>query len=757
MANFKEEALAYHKGQRPGKIEVVPTKPYATQHDLSLAYSPGVAVPCMAIAEDESLAYDYTSKGNLVAVISNGTAVLGLGNIGPEASKPVMEGKGVLFKIFADIDVFDIEVNTENVEEFIATVKNIAPTFGGINLEDIKAPEAFEIERRLIEELDIPVMHDDQHGTAIVSAAALLNALELAEKQISDVKVVISGAGAASISCAKLYLALGVKQEHIFMFDSKGLINTKRKDIDDRKRQFAVDASFEDLAAAMVNADVFLGLSKGGIVSADMLKSMAANPIVFACANPDPEIGYDLAIATRKDIIMATGRSDHPNQVNNVLGFPYIFRGALDVRATCINEEMKLAAVYAISELAKEPIPEEVGEAYGQRNLQFGRDNIIPKPIDPRLFAKVSTAVAKAAIDSGVAQKPITDFDAYKLELNKRLGIDKKLIRNMTIYAKQSNTKIVFAEAEKYKVLKAAQTVRDQKIATPILLGEQDRIKEIAEEFELNLDGIEILNPKDNSCDDIVNGFALKYFEERKRKGVTLYDARKTMRERNYFGAMMVKEGMADALLSGLTRSYAEVLRPALKVMGTESGTKKVAGMYVVLAKDKPYFFADTTVNLNPSAEDIVEIAVLSHKTVKKFGLEPNLALLSYSNFGSAGGVDAEKMRKAKEILSRDYPEITVDGDIQANFALNEELLSEIFPFSELVGKKANTFIFPNLSAGNIAYKLMDELTGLETIGPILMGMKKSVHVLTHGGSVKDIVNMATIAVMDARFKKNLV
>ena len=754
MANLKEEALAYHNGQRPGKIEVVPTKPYATQHDLSLAYSPGVAEPCKAIAEDESLAYKYTSKGNLVGVISNGTAVLGLGDIGPLASKPVMEGKGILFKVFSDIDVFDIELDAKDPDRFIDTVKALAPTFGGINLEDIKAPEAFYIEERLKAELNIPIMHDDQHGTAIVSAAALINALELAEKKIEEVKVVISGAGAASISCAKLYLSLGVKKEHVFMFDSKGLINTKRTDIDERKAQFAANADYENLAEALKGADVFLGLSKGNMVSAEMLLTMADNPIVFACANPDPEIAYDLAIATRDDIIMATGRSDHPNQVNNVLGFPYIFRGALDVRATSINEEMKLAAVYAIAELAKEPIPEEVSEAYGQRNLQFGRDNIIPKPIDPRLFAKVSIAVAKAAISSGVAQNPITDFEAYKLELNKRLGLDKKLIRNMSMYAKEHNTKIVFAEAEKYKVLKAAQTVRDQKIATPILLGEKAIIEAIAAEFELNLEGLEILNPKDHSCDELVERFALKYYEDRKRKGVTLYDARKIMRERNYFGSMLVKEGIADALLSGLTRSYAEVLRPALRVMGTEANTKKVAGMYVVLSKDKPYFFADTTVNLNPTVDDIVEIAVLSHQTVKKFGIEPSLALLSYSNFGSAGGVDAEKMQKAKAILSRDYPEITVDGDIQANFALNEELLTEIFPFSDLVGKKANTFIFPNLSAGNIAYKLMDELAGLETIGPILMGMKKSVHVLTHGGSVKDIVNMATIAVMDARFKQ---
>ena len=754
MANFKQEALDYHNGKRPGKIEVVPTKPYATQHDLSLAYSPGVAEPCLAIAEDQNKVFDYTSKGNLVAVISNGTAVLGLGDIGPHASKPVMEGKGILFKVFADLDVFDIELDTKDPDKFIETVKILAPTFGGINLEDIKAPEAFYIEERLKAELDIPIMHDDQHGTAIVSAAALINALELAEKKAEDIKVVISGAGAASISCAKLYLALGVKQENVYMFDSKGLIHKGRENLDEKKQLFAngdKDISLED---AMVGADLFLGLSKGDIVTPDMLKSMADNPMVFACANPNPEIAYELAMDTRDDIIMATGRSDHPNQVNNVLGFPYIFRGAMDVRATAINEEMKLAAVYAIANLAKEPIPEEVSEAYGERNLQFGRENIIPKPIDPRLFTRVSMAVAKAAMVSGVARKEIKDFDQYRYELNRRLGLDKKLIRNMTLYAKRSNSKIVFAEAEKYKVLKAAQTVRDQKIATPILLGSKERINEICDEYELDLSGIEILNPKDDSCQDLKDVFAEKYFESRKRKGVTLYDAKKAMRDRNYFGSMMVQEGMADAMLSGLTRSYAEVLRPALKVMGTEADTNKVAGMYVVMAKDKPYFFADTTVNLNPTAEEIVEIAVLTHKTVKKFGIQPNIALLSYSNFGSAIGEDAKKMQEAKKILERDYPNIVVDGDIQANFALDQDLLSEIFPFSDLVGKQVNTFIFPNLSAGNIAYKMMGEMAGLEIIGPILMGMKKSVHVLTHGGSVKDIVNMATIAVMDARFKK---
>lgn len=754
MADIKKEALDYHKRGRPGKIEVIPTKPYGTQHDLALAYSPGVAEPCKEIAADKQKVFDYTSKGNLVGVISNGTAVLGLGDIGPEASKPVMEGKGILFKVFADLDVFDIELDARDPDLFVQTVKALAPTFGGINLEDIKAPEAFEIEERLKKELNIPIMHDDQHGTAIVSAAALINALELAEKDIDKVRVVISGAGAAAISCGRLYIALGVDVNNIVMTDSQGVIKKSRSDLDKRKAEFATSRDIDTLEEALVDADVFLGLSKGNIVDKTMLLSMANNPIVFACANPDPEIPYDLAISTRKDVIMATGRSDHPNQVNNVLGFPYIFRGALDVRATSINEEMKLAAVNALAALAKEPIPEEVSEAYGQRNLKFGKDNIIPKPVDPRLISRVSIAVAKAAIKSGVAQKPIQDWSKYKESLNKRLGLERKLFRNLTIYAQQSKKKVVFAEAEAYKVLRAAQTVLEQRIATPILLGNKAIISEIIEQYKLNLSGVEIIDPKLDDHKALKEKYALDYFESRKRKGVTLYDANKAMTDRNYFGSMLVKNGYADAFVSGLTRSYAEVLRPALRVMGVENGVTKVAGMYVILAKDKPYFFADTTVNSNPTAEEIAEIAHLTYITVKKFGIKPNLALLSYSNFGSTSGADPDKMRAAREIIVKKYPEITVDGDIQANFALNQELLGEIFPFSSLVGQSANTFIFPNLSAGNIAYKLMHEMAGIETVGPILMGMKHSMHVLTHGCTVNEIVNMVTIAVMDARFKQ---
>lgn len=754
MADFKKEALEYHSSGRPGKIEVVPTKPYGTQHDLALAYSPGVAAPCNEIAADKSKVFDYTSKGNLVGVISNGTAVLGLGDIGPEASKPVMEGKGILFKVFADLDVFDIELDAKDPELFIQTVKALAPTFGGINLEDIKAPEAFEIEERLKKELNIPIMHDDQHGTAIVSAAALINALELADKKIGEVRIVVSGAGAAAISCARLYVALGVNVDNLVMTDSQGVIHKSREDLDVRKAQFATSRNVNTLEEALVDADVFLGLSKGNIMTREMLLGMAENPIVFACANPDPEIDYEVAIDTRKDIIMATGRSDHPNQVNNVLGFPYIFRGAMDVRATAINEEMKLAAVLAIANLAKEPIPEEVSEAYGERNLTFGRTNIIPKPVDPRLITRVSIAVAKAAIASGVAQKPITDWVAYKEELNKRLGLERKLFRNMTMYAKQSKKKVVFAEAEAYKVLRAAQAVREQRIATPILLGNREIIEGIINEYKLNLTGVEIIDPKSVKSSEMQEKFASDYFESRKRKGVTLYDARKAMTDRNYFGSMLVKNGYADAFVSGITRSYAEVLRPALRVMGVEQGVNKVAGMYVILAKDKPYFFADTTVNVNPTAEEIADIAHLTYQTVKKFGIKPNLALLSYSNFGSTDGADAAKMRQARDIIVKKYPEITVDGDIQANFAVNQDLLKEIFPFSSLVGQSANTFIFPNLSAGNISYKLLHELAGIETVGPVLMGMKHSMHVLTHGCTVNEIINMVTIAVMDARFKQ---
>ena len=715
MKSLKKEALDYHSNGRKGKIEVVPTKPYSTQRDLSLAYSPGVAEPCLEISNNNSDVYKYTSKGNLVAVISNGTAVLGLGDIGPEASKPVMEGKGLLFKIFADIDVFDIEVDQSNVEDFVKTVKAIAPTFGGINLEDIKAPEAFEIEKRLKEELDIPVMHDDQHGTAIISSAALVNALFIAEKKIDQVKVVISGAGASAISCGKLYISLGVKRENVFMFDSKGLITKSRQNLDENKLDFAQECKEISLAEAMFNTDVFLGLSKGNIVSKDMIKSMADNPIVFALANPDPEIAYKDALSAREDVIMATGRSDHPNQVNNVLGFPYIFRGALDVRSTCINEEMKLAAVNAIAELAKEPVPDEVNEAYDLKNIKFGRTQIIPKPVDPRLIYRVAPAVAKAAIESGVARIKIDNWDAYELELKARLGLDNKLIRNITEKAKRSPKKVVFAEADHYKILKAAQVAFEEGIAEPILLGKRSKINQLIEEYELDFGSCEIIDPRDEKQEERRFEFAEILFEKRKRRGLTLYECKKMMRERNYFASAMVETGLADVMISGLTRNYKDTIRPALQVIGVDEGVNKIAGMYILITKDGPYFFADTTVNLNPSVQEIVDITLLVNKIIKRFKIQPKIALLSYSNFGSTEGEDALKMREATRILHKEHPEIVVDGEVQANFALNKEMLKDYFSFSQLANKKTNTLIFPNLSAGNIAYKLVKEMNQLDS------------------------------------------
>ena len=754
MKSLKKEALDYHSNGRKGKIEVVPTKPYSTQRDLSLAYSPGVAEPCLEISKNIDDVYKYTSKGNLVAVISNGTAVLGLGDIGPEASKPVMEGKGLLFKIFADIDVFDIEIDQTNIEDFVKTVKAIAPTFGGINLEDIKAPEAFEIEKRLKEELDIPVMHDDQHGTAIISSAALVNALLIAEKKIGKVKVVISGAGASAISCGKLYISLGIKRENIFMFDSKGLITKNRKNLDENKLNFAQDCKEISLDEAMKNADVFLGLSKGNIVSKNMIKSMAKNPIVFALANPDPEIAYKEAIETREDIIMATGRSDHPNQVNNVLGFPYIFRGALDVRATCINEEMKLAAVKAIAELAKELVPDEVNEAYDLKNIKFGRTQIIPKPVDPRLIYCVAPAVAKAAIDSGVARIKIDDWAAYELELKTRLGLDNKLIRNITEKAKRSPKKVVFAEADHYKILKAAQVAYEEGIAFPILLGKRSKILQLIEEYELDFGSCEIIDPRDESQEDRRREFAEILFEKRKRRGLTLYECKKMMRERNYFASAMVETGLADVMISGLTRNYKDTIRPALQVIGVDDGVNKIAGMYILITKDGPYFFADTTVNVNPSVQEIVDITLLVNKIIKRLKIQPKIALLSYSNFGSTEGEDALKMREAARVLHKEHPDIIVDGEVQANFALNKELLKDYFPFSQLTNKKTNTLIFPNLSAGNIAYKLVKEMNKLEAVGPILIGMKKPCHILQIGSSVREILNMITVAVVDVQTRK---
>jgi len=749
----KQDALDYHSQGKPGKIEVVPTKPYSSQRDLSLAYSPGVAEPCLKIAENEDDVYKYTSKANLVAVISNGTAVLGLGDIGPSASKPVMEGKGLLFKIFADIDVFDIEVDAKDPELFIQTVKAIAPTFGGINLEDIKAPEAFEIEERLKAELDIPVMHDDQHGTAIISSAALLNALELANKKIEKVKIVISGAGASAMSCAKLYCSLGAKLSNIYMFDSKGLLSLDREGLTGNKAHFAVHKKSVDLVTIMKKADVFIGLSRGGIVSKEMIKSMAKNPIVFALANPEPEIPYKDAMAARPDVIMATGRSDHPNQVNNVLGFPFIFRGALDVRATSINEEMKLAAVKAIAELAKETVPDEVSEAYGEKSIVFGREQFIPKPLDPRLIYYVAPAVAKAAMDSGVAKNPIKDWDAYEAQLKKRLGLDNKLIRTITEKAERNPKRVVFAEADDYKTLKAAQTAYEEGVAFPILLGRKEKVLKMIKEHSMEFPEVEIIDPKADDELERRERYSKVFFEIRQRKGFTLYESLKIMRERNYFGSMMVQTGDADAMISGTTRNYRDVLRPALQVVGKQKDVGKVAGMYILITKKGPMFLADTTVNFDPTAEEIADMAHHIAKTVRKFKITPRIALLSYSNFGSSPGKDANKMAKAVKIIHEKYPTLSVDGELQANFALNQELLLDKFSFSELANKEVNTLIFPNLSSGNIAYKLLQEMMGAEAIGPVLVGLNKSIHVMQLGASVREIVNMVKVAVVDAQNK----
>ena len=750
----KTAALEYHSKGRKGKIEVVPTKPYSSQRDLSLAYSPGVAEPCLEIAKNPQDVYNYTAKGNLVAVISNGTAVLGLGDIGPLASKPVMEGKGLLFKIFADIDVFDIEVDASDIDKFVETVKAIAPTFGGINLEDIKAPEAFEIEERLKNELDIPIMHDDQHGTAIISSSALLNALELSNKKIENVKIVVSGAGAAAMSCADLYVSLGAKKENIVMFDSKGAITTDRKGLDKRKSKYASKKKFNFLEDAMKGADVFLGLSKGNIVSSEMISSMAKDCIVFALANPEPEISYKDATACREDIIMATGRSDNPNQVNNVLGFPYIFRGALDVRSTAINEDMKLAAVKAIADLAKEQVPEEVSLAYGETNITFGKELIIPKPLDPRLITCVAMAVAKAAMESGVAKQAITDWDDYEKSLEARLGSDLKLIRDLTQRAQKSKKRIVFAEADSFKILKAAETILEEGIGIPVLLGKQDAIDELIEEHSLDLEGAEVINPKSEAYKKKRKEFGSVFFEKRKRKGLTLLEAEKLMRERRFFGSMLVEQGEADAMLSGLTRNYSDAIRPALQIIGLEEGSSLVAGMYILQTKNGPVFFADTTVNVDPTSEQIAEISRMVANAVKRYRLTPRIALLSYSNFGSSGGKDPEKMAEAVRILNHSNPELAADGEIQANFALNKEMVKESFPFSDLRKGRVNTLIFPNLSAGNIAYKLMQEMGELEAVGPVLLGMKKSFHVLQMNCSVREIVNMAAIAAVDAQSKK---
>lgn len=750
--NRKQDALNYHSKGRPGKIQVVPTKPTNSQRDLTLAYSPGVAEPCRAIAENVDDVYKYTAKGNLVAVISNGTAVLGLGNIGPEASKPVMEGKGLLFKIYADIDVFDLEVNAKTVDEFVMIVKALEPTFGGVNLEDISAPTCFEIERRLKAEMKIPVMHDDQHGTAIISGAALMNACEIQGKKLDKIKMVVNGAGAAAVSCSKMYLSLGVKKENLVMFDINGVLDTNRTDLDDIRMEFATERKdVKTLADAMKNADVFVGLSAGNVVTPAMLVSMAKNPVVFAMANPEPEIQYDLAVAARKDIIMATGRSDYPNQVNNVLGFPYIFRGALDVRATAINEEMKIAAVHAIANMAKKPVPEAVNLAYNITNLKFGRDYIIPKPMDQRLITEVSSAVARAAMESGVARQAITDWDAYHEELLSRLGTSNKLMRDITNKAKQAPKRVVFAEADTYKILRAAQIVKDEGIATPILLGNIEKIKAIMRENELDLGDVEMIDTRDD-CPR-VHDFADYLFKKRQRRGITKNEARKMVVDRNYYGACMVQFGEADALISGLTKNYVDTIKPALQIIGTDEGVNRVAGMYLMITPKGPVFFGDTTVNVNPTVQELVDITVLIEKAVSYFIPKPRVALLSYSNFGSNEGAIPEKTREAVRILHDKYPNMVVDGEMQANFALNAELLKDNFGFSTLTGKPANTLIFPTLESGNIAYKLLQEIGGAEAVGPILLGLKKPVHVLQLGSSVREIVNMVTIAVVDAQEK----
>jgi len=749
----KEDALEYHAKGRPGKIEVIPTKETKTQRDLALAYSPGVAEPCMEIHANPEDVYKYTAKGNLVGVISNGTAVLGLGDIGPEASKPVMEGKGLLFKIYADIDVFDIELNAKDPEAFIQAVKALEPTFGGINLEDIKAPECFEIETRLKKELKIPIMHDDQHGTAIISGAALLNALDIVKKNIGDVKIVISGAGASAISCCKIYLALGANVKNMYMFDSKGLIISSRTDLDEHKTQFAQPCDDMSLMEAMKGADVFIGLSKGGVVSQEMVKGMAERPIVFALANPNPEITYDDAMAARKDVIMATGRSDYPNQVNNVLGFPYIFRGALDVRASAINEEMKLAAVKALAALAKEPVPDIVNVAYNDITLEYGPAYIIPKPMDPRLLVTVSMAVARAAIDSGVAREPITDWDAYEAALYHRLGTDDMILRFVINKAKQNPKRVVFSEAENIKILKAAQIAKDEGIAIPILLGNEARIRALIDDNNIHLPDVEIIDPKSEQEEKNRSIYGEKFFEARKRKGTNLYEAKKIMRERPFYGCMMVQNGQADAMVSGLTRKYPDTIRPALEIIGMEEGAGRVAGLYIMLTKKGPLFFSDTTLNFEPTEDELVDITIQTAKMVHLFNIKPRIAMLSYSNFGSTPSPEAHRVSNAVAKIKKLHPDMVVDGEVQAGVAFNTELLRENYPFSDLVNEPPNVLIFPNLAAGNIAYHLLQEVGGAEAIGPILLGLRKPVYVLQLGSTVRQIVNIIAMAVMEAQVK----
>ena len=751
----KEQALEYHSKGRPGKIEAIPTKDAKTQRDLSLAYSPGVAAPCLEIAANPEDVYKYTAKGNLVGVISNGTAVLGLGNIGPEAGKPVMEGKGVLFKIFADIDVFDIEINETDPVKFVEIVKSLEPTFGGINLEDIKAPECFYIERELKKVLNIPVMHDDQHGTAIISAAALLNALEIQKKKIEKVRFVVNGAGAAAMACMQLYQSLGATLSNFMVFDRKGIIYQGRPEVDEMKLPFAVNEKYKDydLERAMKDADVFVGLSVADVITAEMVKSMARNPIVFAMANPDPEIGYNTAVACRKDLIMATGRSDFPNQVNNVLGFPYIFRGALDVRATQINEAMKLAAVKALAALAKSTVPDVVNLAYNDKNISFGPNYIIPKPVDPRLLSTVAPAVAKAAIESGVAKKIITDWEGYGIELNKRLGLDNQLSRAIGNKARQDPKRIVFADAENVKILKAAQLLLDEKAGFPMLLGNEKKIREIAAAQSIDLDGIPIIDPKHEDTEELRKEFGELFFAKRHRKGVNRYEAPKTMKERNHFGCMMVETGMADGMISGLSRNYPDTIKPAIQIIGTEAGVNKIAGMYLLFTKRGPLFLADTTVNFNPTAEELAEITLLVAKEVRNFGITPRIAMLSYSNFGSSNSPEANLVRKAREIVKLKAPTLVCDGEMQGMMAFNKDIVKENYPFTEILEGDVNILIFPNLAAGNIAYNLLQEVGGADSIGPILLGLNKPVHVLQLGSSIRSIFNMAIVAVIDAQQK----
>jgi malate dehydrogenase (oxaloacetate-decarboxylating)(NADP+) len=749
----KEQALEYHANGRPGKIEVVPTKEAKTQKDLSLAYSPGVAIPCTEIKNNPSDVFKYTAKGNLVGVITNGTAVLGLGNIGPLASKPVMEGKAVLFKIFADIDVFDIEINETDPDKFVEIVKSLEPTFGGINLEDIKAPECFYIEKKLKESMSIPVMHDDQHGTAIISSAALLNALELQKKKIEKAKFVVSGAGAAAMACIKLYVSLGARYENFILFDKDGVLHTGRTDLGEDRKPFAIKAENMTLVQAFKTADVFLGLSVGNIVTAEMVASMPKNPIVFALANPDPEIDYDAATSVRKDIIMATGRSDFPNQVNNVLGFPYIFRGALDVRAKSINEAMKLAAVNALADLAKSAVPDSVNMAYNQQNLCFGPEYIIPKPLDPRLLSTLAPAVAKAAVASGVAQQPISNWDEYELQLNKRLGLDNQLMRLISNKARRDPKRLVFADAENIKILKAASIVYDDGIAYPILLGNETRIKNIAEANNIDISDLPIIDVRSDEMEEKREFFGSILFQKRQRKGINKYESLKLMRTQNYFGAMMVETGEADAMLSGLTRNYSDGIKPALHIIGTEEGVKKIAGMYLLLTKKGPLFLADTTVNINPNAEELADIALLVAKEVRNFNMEPRIAMLSYSNFGSSDTPEAQMVAEATRIIKQRNPSLIVDGEMQGMMAFNKEILKENYPFSDLVDAQVNVLIFPNLTSGNIAYHLLKEIGGVDIIGPILLGLKKPVNVLQLGSGVRNIINMATVAVVDAQLK----